>query len=86
MITKARDRFSETVIDDEIVVMSLESGDFFSMTGTGRAIWLAIDGDKDQTGLIADLAQSHDCPADAIAADVDGFLASLERAGLIVRR
>jgi pyrroloquinoline quinone biosynthesis protein D len=82
-IGKASDRFTETAIDDEIVVMSLESGEFFSLTGTACAIWEAIDGTRDRDAIVADLATRYSASPDAIAGDVDEFLADLRGAGLL---
>ncbi|MGB7655911.1 MAG: PqqD family protein [Novosphingobium sp.] len=82
-LAKATDRFSETAIDDEIVVMSLESGDFFSLTGTGRAIWQLVDGTRDRAALLRDLAEGFTCSEEDIASDVDDFLDRLTAAGLL---
>lgn len=84
-LAKAAGRFTETTIDDEIVVMSLDSGDFFSLTGTARAIWLALDGQHDRAGLINALAADFAAEPDEIADDVDAFLAQLMAAGLLTR-
>lgn len=83
-MAKAADSFSETVIDDEIVVMSLESGDFFSLTGTARAIWEQIDGTHSRDAVITALAGQFGCSEAEIAGDVDAFLAQLTGAGLLV--
>lgn len=83
LLTKSQDRFSETAIDDEIVVMSLDSGDFFSLSGTARAIWLLIDGSHNRAALLAALAQQFGVAPDTIAAEVDGFLAQLVDANLV---
>ena len=84
-LAKAAGQFTETEIDDEVVVMSLASGDFFSLTGTARVIWLALDGQHDRAGLIAALAAEFGADPDAIAPDVDDFLARLTAAGLLTR-
>lgn len=83
MLVKATAAYTETEIDDEIVVMSLESGDFFSLTGSARAIWLALDRQLDRAGLIAALAAEFGAGPDEIAGDVDAFLAQLTSAGLL---
>ena len=83
LLTKRQDRFSETAIDDEIVVMSLDSGDFFSLEGTGRAAWLLIDGTRDLSAIIAALAEQFAAAPDVVAADVERFVGELGRAGLI---
>lgn len=83
MVRKASDRFSETTIDDEIVVMNLESGDFFSLTGTARDIWLLIDGRRNEGALVAALAADYGVDEATIGPDVADFLTQLEAAGLL---
>lgn len=82
-LAKAAGQFTETEIDDEVVVMSLASGDFFSLTGSARAIWLALDAQPDRAGLIAALAAQFDADPAEIAGDVDAFLAQLNADGLL---
>jgi pyrroloquinoline quinone biosynthesis protein D len=82
-LAKATARFSETTIDDEVVVMSLESGDFFSLTGTAGAIWALIDGTRNRAGLLTALAAQFDVEENALTGDLDAFLTQLEAAGLL---
>lgn len=82
-LTKRSDRFTETGIDDEIVVMRLDSGDFFSLEGTAAVTWRLIDGTRDRAALIEALAAQFESDEDEIAADVDDFLAQLKEQGLI---
>ena len=83
VLKKAEDRFNETAIDDEVVVMNLDSGDFFSLTGTARSIWLLIDGTRTRAAVLDALAAEYGMAADAIADDLDAFLAQLRGAGLL---
>lgn len=76
-------RFVETSIEQEIVIMLLDSGDFFSLEGTGRAAWDAIDGSRDRDGVLSVLADRYGTTPDAIAGEVDAFLAELREAGLL---
>ena len=82
-IAKRKDRFIETEIDDEVVVMELAEGEFFSLAGTAGAIWRLIDGAHDRDALIAAMANEYDAPTQEVAADVDDFLAKLRDAGLV---
>lgn len=82
-LVKATGHFSETTIDAEVVVMSLDSGDFFSLTGTARDVWELIDGTRDRAAITDALAQQYAGPRDAIAGEVDTFLAQLSGAGLL---
>lgn len=82
-IAKQTNRFTETDIDDEIVVMRLDTGEFFSLAGTGAAAWRLIDGTRDRAALITALAEEFDGVEGEIAADVDDFLAQLKELGLV---
>ena len=82
-IIKCPDQFSQSMIDDEIVVMSLATGTFFSLSGTGRSIWELLDDHSDRSGLLTALAQAHGQVAAASAAELDEFIASLTAAGLV---
>ena len=83
VLAKLTDRFTETEIDDEIVVMKLDTGDFFSITGTGCVIWRLIDGSRDRAAVVAVLQAEFPAAAEVIAGDVDEFLRTLEGEGLL---
>lgn len=82
-ISKRIDAFSETELDDEIVVMKLDSGEFLSLMGSGAAIWRLIDGARDRDALVAALCEEFAGDATKIAVDVDAFLDELRREQLI---
>ncbi|MFM5884498.1 MAG: PqqD family protein [Novosphingobium sp.] len=81
--TKRRGAFSETAVDDEIVLLNLDDGTFFSLTGTGAQIWPLIDGTRSRDALVAALAAAHDAAPAVVAADLDAFLVQLADAGFI---
>ncbi len=83
VLAKCADRFSETAIDDEVVVMRLDNGEFFSLAGTAAATWRLIDGTRDRSRLVEALAAEFGVDKGEIAADVDEFLARLEELGLV---
>ena len=82
-IAKLTDRFTEAHIDDEIVVMRLDNGEFFSLAGTGAIIWRLIDGTRDRSALLEALAIEFDGDRANIASDVDEFLLRLRETGLL---
>ena len=82
-LRKAADRFSETVIDDEIVVMQLDSGVFFSLRDSARRIWELLDGTRDHPALLAELTREFGGNPAEIIAEADTFLAQLGDAGLL---
>lgn len=83
LLTKQDGRFSETDIDDEIVVMCLDNGEFFSLEGTAAATWRLIDGTRDRAALVSALTGDFAGEEAEIAADVDEFLTRLKELGLI---
>lgn len=82
-LTKRTEAFSETAIDEEVVLLNLADGTFFSLIGTGAEIWRLIDGARDRVDLLQALAAMHGTDATAIEADVDGFLGELRAAGFL---
>ena len=82
-ITKRLERLTEAEIDNEIVVMLIDKGEFFSLSGTGAVIWRLIDGTRDRAALNRELAAEFDAPKEQISIDVDKFLARLDGFGLI---
>jgi len=84
-IEKRTGTFTESMLDDEIVVMRTDTGEFFSICGAGLDIWPLIDGTRDRSALLMALEATFDAPERAIADDLDGFLAALAEAGLIER-
>jgi hypothetical protein len=82
-LTKRHAAFSETAIDDEVALLNLKDGTFFSLTGSAAAIWPLIDGTRDRAALLAELARVYDADAAEIAPDLDAFLAQLNEAGFL---
>ena len=82
-VIKLSERFTEAAIDDEIVVMRVDTGEFFSLTGTAATTWRLIDGNRNRDALLAALADEYSTDEAAIAADVDEFLAQLKETGLL---
>ena len=86
LLAKESDKFSETAVDEEVIIMDLESGDFFSLTSTSQAIWNLIDGTRDKAALVNDLAAQFACEPAYIVADVESFIGQLSEAGLLAHR
>lgn len=74
ILIKRTERFVETDIDDEIVVMDLASGNFFSLKDSALEIWRLIDGTRDSAAIVAALAAAYAVPEGDIAPDVAAFL------------
>ena len=82
-LTKDPAAFAETRIDDEIVIMNLASGDFFSLTDSAATIWDLLDGTRDRAAVLTALTGQYDAEPETLANDLDMFLGDLRGGGLI---
>ena len=82
-LTKRSEAFSETAIDGEVVLLNLQDGTFFSLTGTAVLIWQLIDGSRDRAALLTELALTYGADSATMAPDLDAFLARLAKAGFL---
>ena len=82
-LVKCADRFVETEIDGETVVMELETGDFFSLSGSALSIWQLIDGTRDRASLGAAIAAEYQIAEAQLAGEIDAFVAELKAAKLV---
>ena len=82
-LAKLTDRFTEADIDSEIVIMRLDNGEFFSLSGTSAAIWRLIDGGRNRDDLLAALSDQFDGTGGEIGRNLDAFLRELRETGLL---
>jgi hypothetical protein len=82
-VTKCSDNFIEQVIDDEVVLLDLDSADFFSLSGTARDVWNLVDGARDREAIVVELAKAYDGIAEQIGEDVDAFLEQMIAGGFL---
>ena len=75
--------FVETEIDDEILLVDLDGGELFSLSGTAREIWRLIDGERTTAAICEMLSNRYDAPAETIMQDVNALLADLRAAALV---
>ena len=85
LLAKHPSAFIETLVDDEIVIVSLDQGSFFSLKDTGRAIWEKIDGNRSRDAILAELQAEYDAPQDVLERDLDSFLDEITAAGFVRR-
>ncbi|QIK95822.1 PqqD family protein [Sphingomonas sp. HDW15A] len=82
-LSKMADRLTEAEIDDEIVVMRTDTGEFYSLTGTAAAIWRLIDGTRDRAAVTCALSDEFNGQKASISREVNEFVSELEELGLI---
>jgi len=83
VLHKLTGNFTEAVVDDEIILMRLDSGELLSLTETAAALWRLIDGSRDRDALVTALGAEFDADEQLIARDVGELLHNLKEAGLV---
>ncbi len=83
LISRAPDLLA-TELDGELVLMSIEKGNYYGVATTARSIWACLEQAKTLEALLDQLAGQYECPAGQMRADVLEFLEQLQREGLIV--
>lgn len=72
-------------LDGETIVIHLETGNYYSLTGSGAEIWALLNGAGSASAICAELARRHACAEDEIKGVVERFIGDLEREGLVER-
>lgn len=70
-------------IDDDIVMMNLETGKYYYLTETGKDIWQLIDNKKSVGALITLLQSMYDVNYESCQKDLLDFLDQLCKSGII---
>lgn len=71
--------------DDEIVVINLKSGIYYSLSKTGQVIWNQIRKNPDTNSIISNIKSHFDTDGADVEGDVSVFLKELESEELIKR-
>ena len=71
------DNFVETEVDEEIILMNLEDGHFFSLVSTSRRIWKLLDNIQTLQNLCDTLCAEFDVPLNQCQVDTAKLLEQL---------
>lgn len=82
-IAKLVGKFTETDVDDEIIIMRLDNGELLSLADAAAATWRLIDGHRNRTALVAALEAQFAADEQEIERDVCDLLRHLKEAGLV---
>jgi hypothetical protein len=66
--------FVSSWIDDELVMMSIETGKYYTLNRTATAIWNALDQAKSLNDVVNILIQQFDVPEQICRQDVETCL------------
>ncbi len=71
-------------IQNETVLMNAETGQYYTLTATSRAIWGMLEKPVRVRDLCASLAASYQTPIDTVQADTLEFLGYLAAQSMII--
>lgn len=74
---------SSRQIDDEIVVLDLEQSKYLSFGGSAVLLFDMLQQEREPADLVAALVQTYGIDEQTAQADVEEFLESLSRTGLL---
>lgn len=62
------------VLDDEAIVVNLDSGAYYSLRGVGALVWQLVEKGGDNRTILSAVSQAYGRNADEIAAQLDSLL------------
>ncbi len=72
------------VFEDEVVIIDMMSGIYYSVRGAGVDMWTMVESGAAPADVIAALAARYDAPTETLARAASDFLRELATHGLIV--
>jgi hypothetical protein len=82
-LIERRDGWLSTLVGDEMVMMSVEQGNFIGMNAVGVRVWELIETPSDITTICAALVREFEVSPKECEAEVSSFLAEMEIHGAI---
>jgi coenzyme PQQ synthesis protein D (PqqD) len=77
-------RIVHEALEDEVVVVNLDSGSYYMLEGTAPAIWGLLAGGVSVDETVRELAGRHPADEGAIAGAVNEFVDQLMQEGLLI--
>ncbi|MBW6507631.1 MAG: PqqD family protein [Rhodobacteraceae bacterium] len=70
-------RLEVSLIDNELVVLNLDNGCYYSIEGFGVDVWALIEAGATREQMVRELAERYGQSEDQVRAEVSGFLEKL---------
>jgi len=77
------DHLLSTELDQETVLMSIDAGAYYGLEGTARRIWEKLEKPLTFSQLVGCMVKEYRVSPETCAADVQKFLAEMNREGLL---
>lgn len=73
-------------LDDELVILDLRGSTYLRLNGSGMVLWKALVAGGHRQQLIDALVDAYEIDQQTAAVDVEAFVATLSKAGLLEGR
>ncbi len=83
MLLRRNEAFLSTRVDDEVVVLNAETGDFVGLTASAAAAWDMLEQPHDLDALCAGLVERFDVSAEHCRAELEPFIAAMIERGAL---
>jgi hypothetical protein len=83
MIRRSDDPLS-ALVDGNVLMMSIERGQYFSLNGAGSRIWELLEHPTDAAAIVKRLTDEYEVTSDVCSPQVEAFLKRLRERGLLV--
>jgi hypothetical protein len=86
MVEKSKEsesRFVWRIVDDEALIVDLESGGFFSLDRVGTEVWKGLKDGLDLARIVGAIAEKYGVDQQRVQRDVSELLEELNREGLM---
>lgn len=70
-------------LDDEVIALDMEDSVYLRLNQTGTVLWYQLQQPATRQDLVETLVERYEIDEAQAGADVDAFLDSLERSGLL---
>ncbi|PIS47781.1 MAG: PqqD family protein [Elusimicrobia bacterium CG08_land_8_20_14_0_20_51_18] len=70
-------------IDDELVLLNLETSEYYSLNHTGAVIWKALEKGKKTDAIASDLSREFKIDRETADSDLEAFLRAVTKLGLV---
>ena len=70
-------------MDDQVIVLEMESGTYLNLNGSGCVLWKALSKSASVDQLTCSLVESFDVSQDQARRDTEAFLDELTRRSLV---
>lgn len=72
-------------IDDELVMMSVEHGQYYGLGGVGPRVWELIEQPQTMAQLVDQILEEFEVEREVCEKDLTEFIAQMEQLGLVER-